>query len=272
MRTTIYWFSGTGNSLYAANRLAELLGDAVLVPMAKGAPAAEAVGGEGHRLGFVFPSYYGDLPRMVRSFVDALNILPGTDIFAVVTMGAFGQGSAKAMGELLGEKGIKLRYGIGIGMPANYILKYDPALFGAKSDLRVEAKLNKADKKIQTVAKDIADGKEGVKTHFLAAKTLYKDIALLDSDFWVTEKCTGCGLCERVCPAENIEIEEGKPVWKHGCEHCVSCISWCPAAAIEYGQKTVGRTRYCNPFVKIDELGKAKTETSFSADEGKDIS
>ena len=44
MRTTIYWFSGTGNSLFAAKLLAEQLGDADLASMAGAAPLG-AVGG-----------------------------------------------------------------------------------------------------------------------------------------------------------------------------------------------------------------------------------
>ena len=123
MNNTIYWFSGTGNSLHAAKRLAEEIGSTALVPIAAGVPIAEAVGGDGCRIGFVFPSYYGNLPRLVRAFAEALPILPGTDLFAVVTMGAFGQGSVKAMAALLSGKDLTLRYGAGVRMPANYILK-----------------------------------------------------------------------------------------------------------------------------------------------------
>ena len=51
----IFWFSGTGNSLYAAKRLAAGLGDMPLYPMAAGVPH-EAAGGNREKVGFVFPS------------------------------------------------------------------------------------------------------------------------------------------------------------------------------------------------------------------------
>ena len=94
MKNIIYWFSGTGNSLYVAKQLSEAwgseaTGNTALLPMANGIPT-EAVGGSECRIGFVFPSYYGDLPRFVRAFAEGLNILLDTDLFAVVTMGAFG--------------------------------------------------------------------------------------------------------------------------------------------------------------------------------------
>ena len=253
MNNTIYWFSGTGNSLYAAKTLSEALGNTALTPIANGVPT-EAVGGKDCRIGFVFPSYYGDLPRIVQTFVKEINILPGTGLFAVVTMGAFGEGSVKAMDELLKTKGLSLQYGVGVRINGNYILSYDPAIFGAKSDKRIESKLNKADKQILRIAEDIKNGRHKVKTSFITAKTLYKDIKALDSGFTVNEKCTGCGLCERVCPAKNIKLIDGNPVWQHHCEHCVACISWCPAAAINYGEATKKRMRYRNPRIKVVEL------------------
>ena len=57
----------------------------------------ERVGGRGEAAGFVFPSYYGHLSRAVSAFVERLEILPETYTFAVVTMGAVGQGSVSAM-------------------------------------------------------------------------------------------------------------------------------------------------------------------------------
>ena len=254
MSNIIYWFSGTGNSLSAAKLLAELIGDTTLVQIACRSSLPDAVGGDGCKIGFVFPSYYGDLPRIVRTFAEKLNILPGTDLFSVVTMGAFGKGSVKAMEELLKEKSLILRYGTGVRMPANYILNYDPALFGAKSGRRVKVKLKKADKKIRRIADDIISGKQTIETNSITAKTLYTDIEKLDSDFFASEKCTNCGLCVRVCPVKNIQLTNGKPVWLHHCEHCVACISWCPSAAIENGHKTQQRTRYRNPGVKPSDI------------------
>jgi len=255
MKNTIYWFSGTGNSLYAAKVLAAAMGDTALEQIADGASTPEAVGGEGSKIGIVFPSYYGNIPRLVRAFAEKLNILPGTDLFTVVTMAAFsGQGSVKAMEELFSKKGHSLRFGVGVKMPANYIIKYNPAISGAKSNSRINSKLNKTDEQLQKIAADIMSGARQIKKGPISVKTLYKNVQALDADFYITEKCTSCAMCERLCPASNIKLENGKPTWQHRCEHCVACISWCPSAAIENGQKTIKRTRYRNPRVKPEEL------------------
>ena len=36
----------------------------------------------------------------------------------------------------------------------------------------------------------------------------------------------------------------GKPVWGKDCTHCMACICYCPAEAIEYGKKSLGKPRY----------------------------
>ena len=90
--TKIFWFSGTGNSLWAAQKLGTELGNTSLCPIRTGVPHA-AVGGPGEKIGFVFPSYYGNLPRLVRTFTEKLEIKPGTYFFVIVTMGGLGQGS-----------------------------------------------------------------------------------------------------------------------------------------------------------------------------------
>ena len=248
-RSVIFWFSGTGNSLYAAKQLAANMG-ASLVQITNSVPT-EAFGGNSTKIGFVFPSYYGNLPRVVRAFVEKLEVNPDATIFTVVTMGGVGQGSVGALNKVLKQKGLRLSYGRGIHMPANYVMMYNPA------DSSKSAKaLAQADERLKKIAAEINVGVESVRTLPVTANNLYKNIEKLDSAFTVDINCTQCGLCERTCPVGNIKIDNGKPAWLNHCEHCVACISWCPAKAIHYGRKTQNRRRYRNPLIKVDELIK----------------
>lgn len=248
----IYWFSGTGNSLYAAKKLSVALGNLALAPITNQMPA-DAVGGNGAKIGFVFPSYYGNLPRAVRTFVENLTIQPDTYIFSVVTMGAMGQGSIGALASALQNKGLTLHYGIGLTAPPNYVIKYNPA-DSAKSTAAME----KMDKKIQKIAAELFAEKQCIKKLPITANNLYKDIASLDIKFSVGDACISCGRCEKICPVQNIQLNSGKPVWQHHCEHCVACISWCPVKAIDYGDATQSRRRYRNEQIDVRELTQRK--------------
>ena len=247
-KSLIYWFSGTGNSLYAAKRLSDGLGKIPLYPMRADAPRGP-VGGNGERVGFVFPSYYGNLPRMVRAFVEKLEILPGTYLFALVTMGGVGQGSVSALNEALNKKNLRLDYGRGILMPANYVINYNPA-----DPHKSAARLERIGARIGRMASEIAAGKRSVTKLRLTSNDLYQDIAALDAGFFAENSCTGCGQCAKICPAANIAIQDGKPKWLGHCERCCACISWCPAQAIQYGARTKGRRRYRNPKIEAGEL------------------
>ena len=68
-----------------------------------------------------------------------------------------------------------------------------------------------------------------------------------DKKFSADGKCTGCGMCAKLCPMNNIALRAGKPEWKGYCTHCMACICSCPAHAIEYGKKSLGKPRYNCP-------------------------
>jgi MinD superfamily P-loop ATPase len=81
-----------------------------------------------------------------------------------------------------------------------------------------------------------------------------------DKAFIADEKCTSCGTCARVCPVQNIIMENEKPSWKHHCELCLACLHFCPVAAIQMGPKTATRGRYKNPSVTIADMKKQRGE------------
>lgn len=255
MSDTIYYFSSTGNSLTVARRIADRLGSCDVRSMAvKSAPGP--VGGPGRRIGFVFPVYYGGMPRLVEGFVRELDILPDTYCFAFATYGAFAMDTLGMLEDILKEKGLSLSYGAGARMPGNYIVKYQA--FSSKTIGRLlPIALLAADALAAEVAEGIsrpAARKLKLLSRLSNQKALRNDIAGWDEAFQVSARCIGCGLCEKVCPADNIRLLEGRPVWQHHCEHCVACVQWCPVEAIEYGNKTAGRRRYRFPGLSADAI------------------
>ena len=52
------------------------------------------------------------------------------------------------------------------------------------------------------------------------------------------------GKCVQVCPLNNVQLKNGKPAWGSNCTHCMACICYCPAEAIEYDKKSEEKPRY----------------------------
>jgi ferredoxin len=53
---------------------------------------------------------------------------------------------------------------------------------------------------------------------------------------------------------ENIRLENERPVWLHNCTQCFACIQWCHLDAIEIKNKTLNRTRYHHPEIRLKEM------------------
>ena len=73
---------------------------------------------------------------------------------------------------------------------------------------------------------------------------LFYSCFVKDRAFTAGPACTGCGLCVKRCPTNNISLRNGRPIWGGSCTHCMACICRCPAEAIEYGRKSRGKPRY----------------------------
>ena len=86
MTTTIYFFSGTGNSLTIARGISDKLGDCELVPIAK-VWQVEDLKATDEKIGFIFPLYYSGTPKIVNDFVNKIDLSNSDYFFTVVISG-----------------------------------------------------------------------------------------------------------------------------------------------------------------------------------------
>ena len=120
----IFYFSGTGNTRWAAERLAQETGERLLfIPdeMKKG--KCEYKLQEGERLGFCFPVHGWQPPRIVRKFIDnsEFKILNSNFIYALVTCGDSIGRTMEMLDKDLRKKGLRLDSAFSLIMPESYV-------------------------------------------------------------------------------------------------------------------------------------------------------
>lgn len=259
MKTIIYYFTGTGNSLAVAKKIAAVLGDCELVPIAllqttKGdiIPAAD-------RVGIINPVYFAGLPVMVAEFAGRLDLPEAQYVFSIVTFG--GSGAAPALQQLDSILRKRRNHGLDAGfmvkMPGNYILMYESPTGEKRERILAAAEAQVSDSAAAIKRNEILPLPSAFLSgilHSIAYPHFASHVHEDDRKFSVNEKCTSCGTCAAICPAGNIDMVDGKPVWKHHCELCCGCIHLCPEEAIQEGSRTAARQRYHNPSVSIEEL------------------
>lgn len=249
MNTTIYYFSATGNSLRTAKVIAGMLAaDLSSMPIHKGVTCQSEV------IGFVFPTYYWGVPRTVTEFIRQLQIeAPQPYIFAVTTYGALPGGVLGHFEDLLKSRGLHMDYGMRIESVANFIEEYNPRVGSSKE------KLEKADERARQAARDIlAKKKNGPHRYSIWDNLFYRIYTNMklnrDHGFHIDQTCTHCGLCQTICPNQNIVAEGNSLKFRHQCEHCVACIHNCPNHAIQWKNVTRKRVRYRNPEISVKEI------------------
>jgi len=258
METTIYYFTGTGNSLKAAKDLCEKLDGCELIPIAK-LWEKEDLSSTSEKVGFFFPLYYSGLPKIVLDFVKELNVEKSNYFFAGVTSAEdLNEYPLQQLEKILRSKEKRLNAGLLINMPNNYIIGYDITSEKVQIDFFEKAKKkidefsevvnNRKDNLDSSVFKKDVGRSEKVNDWFQA------EVNDLDKSFHIDDNCTSCGICEKVCPVKNIVLTDGIPQWKHKCQHCLACINLCPEKVIQYGEKTSKSGRYNHPKIKIKEI------------------
>lgn len=243
----IYYFSGTGNSRYVAEKLAEYTKDtALFIPQIFERMQSDITVAEGETIGVVFPVYAWAPPAFVMEFLSHVHVDRKAFAYAVCTCG---DEAGKAMYEL--HRVFPFSSAYSVTMPNNYIPMFDTD----EPELERE-KINVAAQRLPKIASEIAAHREIIDVHegpeasfkTVVVNPLFSLFAVRTSKFTVDGTCTGCGGCEKNCAFHVIKLSDGKPVWKESaCPMCMSCIMRCPVRAIQYGRGTGKRGRYVFP-------------------------
>ena len=237
----LLYFTGTGNSLAVARKIAAATGDSLL-------PLAKAAGTDLNAetsVGLVYPCYDFNTPPAVRDLVAWLQLNPKAYVFIVVTCGAQTGNSVWTVRRLLRKKGVRVAYCHKIRMPDN-----SATLFGRNPNDQLW-KLEKYAPRLERIAADVkarrhashfgAPGLAGCLAGIPAVerKLLGGFKPQVNADL-----CVGCGLCVKTCPISNISLVDNRhAAIGTACTACLGCLHACPHQAIQVGGKPVPKER-----------------------------
>jgi len=233
----IYFFSGTGNTYLAAEKIASVLtggGCKVrLLPIEKSEPSSIDFT---KTLGIAFTTACWNTYPFVRKFIKSLPQAFGSEAFIFCTMGDSALKAPAVFGEILKEKGYSIIGTAAFRMPNNFL-----AIQNQEANLR---KISLAMPKIEKFAKELLDGNAKTQSANFFIKFCFA-ISSFITGLWEKpfsqkmlklkvkkELCVKCGLCAKLCPLKNIELAD-YPIFKNKCQICLRGSSYCPKNAID---------------------------------------
>lgn len=255
-KTTLFYYTSTGNSLWIARALARELGNAEVVSIIdwdKKPPVTES-----QLIGLIFPVHIWGVPKRVLEFLNHLSAIQAEYIFAVANHGGQVSNTLVQLKQVMQSKGLRLSSGWEVAMPSNYIPWGGPVP-PAKQKKLFAAALTKISYMAPQINSRVETPMEkGPLWQRIVFTWIYKisfpHIPEMAKNFWVDDRCNQCGLCVKLCPSKNIMLHNDKLTWQNHCEQCLACVQWCPQEALQYGKKTPAYERYHHPEIKLQDL------------------
>lgn len=269
----IFYFSGTGNSKWAAKTLALETGDTLVsIPEVINSDCSFTLEKDEH-VGFIFPIHGWRVPNIVKEFLTKLTIKTlGEDTshvkhycFCLVTAGdSIGKAMERFQQQLKSvtvNDALSLKAVYSLIMPESYVGLPGMDVDTKEKELEKKELASKQLKEFSNILKQRPhkDSNQiwgwnqlirGPIPSFFSGPVggFFERFLITDKPFHVdSRRCVKCGICANVCPVSDIKGGLGfEPEWLHNgkCLTCFSCYHHCPHHAIEFGKRTQKKGQY----------------------------
>ena len=251
----IFYFSGTGNTRWAAQQLAKATGERMLFIPEEMKGECRYTLADNERIGFCFPVHGWQPPRIVRDFISRISFINYSKhyCFALCTCGDETGEAITIFNKDLSKHGIKALSVFSLIMPETYVCL--PFMY-TDTEEREKQKICEAEETLKEIADVVRQCKSGIemltkgpapKLYSYVFGAFFNKRMITDKPFSANDACIGCGMCAKACPTENIVLDnDSHPHWRHEglCTCCLACYHHCPKHAINYGRITKKRGQY----------------------------
>jgi len=246
-KITIVYFSGTGNTAWVVQQLAERLtelGNAVRFFSCEEIALQDAALTDCDALGVAFPVHASWAPKSFSPFLAQLPPAKGRPLFVIACAAYFGGDAAWYATRPLAARGYAPFLYANVFMPNN--------LYPVPGPEQVARITEKAGRKIDKLAPLIHQRRryiEGVHPlGWLGGYTQRWSFAplerMMQRYLFADDTCNRCGWCVEHCSVGNIELTEDSVRFLGNCIFCARCFHQCPQQAIQFTNATSNESRF----------------------------
>ena len=245
----ILYFSATGNTEFIAQEIAKRLDDECINLLDRLKNNDHSVLHSDKPFVICAPVYVCEMPMFMAKYLKEQTFTGSNDVYFIFTSGGYCGISGVLAESMFKKKNMNVHGYAEFKMPRNYVAN-DHYPMQPKDE--IEARIRECYMQLDGVVSTIRSG--GTLTARPVAlweilvtvpfTPVWAKLKLTAKDFYSTDACIGCGKCAKLCPLNNIKIENKKPIWGNQCTHCMACIGNCPTRAIEYGKISQTKDQY----------------------------